>query len=160
MRALRGGERKRERRLTPAVDVAEARGSGAETARSRAARGEEELVDGDPVPLVVVPGVVDVAGGGAVPSRVSLGLDDGRSDGGERIKSRPWRVVRKVQKLARNPRGIGGIWERRRMAAAQKRKRNPRAMARAPRGLLVEGKRRARGPPGGGGKELVSLLSA
>ena len=101
----------RKRRLTPRCR--RCRGSGKRRGGRRGAaadRGEVEVGDDAVVLLVVVPGVVDVAGGAAVPSLVVLGLDDERSDDGEQLKSRPWRPSESLENRRENRRKLEGIW--------------------------------------------------
>ena len=72
---MQTGGKRGKGELTPAA--VEEEGLGEETVatgrRCCGDRGEDELGDGDLVPLVVIPGGVEAEGGGAVPFPLSLG---------------------------------------------------------------------------------------
>ena len=154
MRALRGGKRRQQGRLTPGCR--RSRGSWKWSGRRRrrvADRGDDKLGDGAVVLLGAVPGSEEEAGGGAVRFLVSLGLDDERSDGGEEIKSRPWRCHQKILEKGKNFReeNRGDLGEEKKRRRRSGGGGTTRVRGAASDARLVVGKARQGAPSGSGG---------
>ena len=119
----RGGQRGKGELTLVAVEE-EGLGRKGEGDRRRRCGGqrEDELGDGDLGFFAAILGSAEVDGGGAVAFPCSCGYGGDRGDGGELLKLRTWRSVRKFRKQTNFQREkIGGSGRGEGMAAAIRR---------------------------------------